>query len=345
MKNAIFTWGTSPKITVGVAEAPPAPRQRFVSAAAAPALLEKDIATAEALGLRFLAGSPGDPDASYLLGAALRRQGRLVEARALLEPLTESQPQMTRAWYELGALLRQLGEKDKATQSLLRAIDFEWMHKQAWYALGDVLPFPPLPGGEDSTLVEVEQALRENRFIDAGPALEARLAARSVDVQSLKLAADLALHTGRWGEFEARIRRCLEVAPDYVAARFRYATALFAQRQFEQSLPHIEELLKADPQNLLYRTLKMLVLSRRPDTRLSAFEEMMDQSEVRPGLWLLYGRMLLVMRDPKAAAAHRQALALLPSYADAYLSLTNLKSYRLDEEAIASIRMQLARPH
>lgn len=348
--TSFYTW-TVPSAAIKpidkVEERQPVNRKTFVSALEARSLLEKDVATAEALGRKFLAESPDDPDATYLLGAALRRTGRLVEAKALLEPLTESQPQMGRAWYELGALLAALGQRNTAARALLRAIDFDWMHREAWFALGDVLPFPPY--GEDQiddrALSEAVAAQRERRFLDCERILRNHLAAHPTDVRAIKFAADLGLRNGRWSDFEAQLEQCLKLAPDYLAARFRYATMLFAYRHFDRSLPHIEELLKSDPNDRLYRTLRVLVRGRNPNIGITAFEEIMNDAEQRPGLWMLYARALVAMRNSGAVAAHKRAMSLLPSYADAYLSLTNLKSCRLDEEAVAPIRPLLAGPH
>src|SRR5205807_8638829 len=74
----------------------PAPRagrrQTFVSADQARGLLNANVGAAEVRARKFLETNSDDSDALYLLAAAFRRTGRHVEAAAILQPLTGSQP-------------------------------------------------------------------------------------------------------------------------------------------------------------------------------------------------------------------------------------------------------------
>ncbi|MGH6875896.1 MAG: tetratricopeptide repeat-containing sulfotransferase family protein [Rhizomicrobium sp.] len=325
----------------------PDPR-RFMSLGDAERLLNSDLAAAEARGRVYLAGNPADSAASYLLGAALRRQGRHSEARIILEPLTDSQPQMGAAWRELGVVLAELGERPLAIGALLRTIDFDYTDKDAWYALGDLLPFPERVDEDatrnDSRLTKAEAALRERRVEIAETILRDLVEVRPTSAPAIKLLADIFVRTGRWAESEALLERCLELAPEFVAARFRYVTMRFAHRNVGGLLPHIDELLKSDPASTLYRSLKALVLwgNRQFVSAIAEFETFIAACE-RPGLWLEYARAQRAARSGDAIAAYRMALRLLPSFVDAYVSLANVKAFRMDG-FIEAIRDQLARP-
>lgn len=105
-------------------------------------LLAHDPVAAETRAREWLADHPADSDATYFLGAALRRQERAAEASKLFATLTASQPQMSQAWRELGIARAQLGEKRAAHEALYRAVDLDWFDAEAWLALGEQAELP-----------------------------------------------------------------------------------------------------------------------------------------------------------------------------------------------------------
>ncbi len=237
--------------------------------------------------MRALKGIPLNSDASYLLGAALRRQGHWDEAVAILEPLTRSQPQMALVWYELAEALASRGERAEAIAALLRTVDLDCLHQGAWYLLGDLLDFP-----------------------DGGPANAASVGLQ--EAEAIKLLADAAIQKHRWGEAEDLLERCLERAPDFAAARFRFVTLRFVRKDLRQLLPHIDELLRRDPDNALYRLLRALTLSGSQQYRdaVAAFEAFIDRTGSAPGVWLAYGRALRGARSGLAVTAYQKAIQI-----------------------------------
>lgn len=332
-------------------DAVPSPRegtpQIYVRAKDAKKLLDSDPSSAEALARKFLRTSPANSDALYLLGGALRRQRRFAEAKTILEPLAKSQPQMVQTLYELGETLAGLDERKDAAEYLMRAVDLDYSDIGAWYLLGDLLPFPEAgkPSDADPRLSTAEAAIRERRFGDAHRVLRDLLKADPANPWALKLAADVAHHAGRPAEFDAILERCLEVAPDFAAARFRYVTMRFARRDIRKLRPHIDELLKTDPDNMLYRKVKALTLywSRQFEAAAAEFGAVAEHSG-RPGLWFDYGRALLSAKTGDAVATLKKAVEILPSFAHAYLRLSNIRSFRMDADLIETMKHQLARP-
>jgi len=332
----------------------PAPEHQdpnaFVSGKAAKNLLNSDVSAAEAHARKYLETDPADSDAAYLLGAALRRQGLFDKARTFLEPLTHSQPQMGPAWYELGQTLAACGEREKAVEAVLRALDLDYLDREAWFALGDLLVFPQsaqaAAAGVHPQLAAAEAALREHHSETADDILRRLLEANPENVRALKLLAEVALRTERWDEFEALMEKCLQLAPDFLAARFRYVTMRFAHRDVRGLLPHIDKLLESDQRNVLYRSLKALALGagRQFDSAIGEFEALIDECGHRPGLWLEYARVLQASRKKNATDVCKKAIELLPSFVEAYVSIANAKSFRMDEAMIDRLRALLVRP-
>jgi len=128
-------------------------------------------------------------------------------------------------------------------------------------------------------------------------------------------------------------------------ARFRDATMLFAQDHFRQALPHIEALLNCDPANTLYHSLKALALSwtRQFVPAVAEFESFIADCRNRPGLWLEYALLLRAERHKNAIPAFHRAIEILPTFADAYVSLASVKSSVLADVIVSRVRSQMKR--
>lgn len=327
----------------------------YVSTREAENLLKSDLAAAATRARQAVESNPGDPLAHYVLGAVLRKDGRWEEARQVLEPLSASQPHIQPVWHELGLTLARLDCPAEATAALLRATDLAYMDEDAWYALGDLLFLPDqvlaeadASGGDrpDARLAEAKRFLNSEQFEAAEKLLRQTIDDDPDDVQALKLLGDALLRSGRWNDAKPLFERALELAPDFLAARFRLATMLFVYSEFLVALPHIEELRKSDPASIPYRGLKALALSwsRQFDVAAAEFETFIEQCHSEAGLWLEYARLLRVLRSKNAEAAYRQAIRILPSYVEAYSALATVKTVRLDTFVVDDVRAQLARP-
>lgn len=312
-------------------------------------LLKCNISAAEMRARACLHSDPADSNASWLLGAVLRRQGRLDEAKRVLEPLTAAQPQIRAAWFELGMTYASLGKRDRAESALTRAVDLNWLDEESWYALGDVLVFPgddrAVDAVTDARLAQAATQLRANHSDIAERILRDVVGENPSDAGALKLFADALIGLDRWGEAGLLLERALEVAPNFIAARFRYVTMRCVHRNIRDLRPHMDELLKSDPQKLLYRALKALMLwwDRDPGSAAAEFETFIDSCGL-PGLWLEYARVLRACRSEDAPAAYEKSLQILPAFADAYVALANMKSFRMDETMMEQMHLLLESP-
>jgi len=350
-----FRWNVGPvwsnpvsfKITGATADAQAG--TPFLSTEAARRLLNGNPETVAKQARNLLKINPADPNASCVLGTALRRQGRYTDATAVLKPLTDSQPQMRAAWYELGSAWMLLDHRDNAIHALLKAIDLDYLDRDTWYALGDLLDFPRSVSSDshdvDIQTKEAEAALLRQQYETAERILRDLLQAHPTDAGALKLLADVSIKAGRWNESEPLLRRCLELEPGFTAARFRLVTMCIAHKDLRHLLPHIDALIESDPANTLYLSLKALTLwwSRQFDSAIAQFETFIGSCSDRPGLWLEYARLLHAARSDKAIEAYTKVVTMLPSFADAYISFANIKSFRVEDNLVEQIYDQLAR--
>jgi predicted Zn-dependent protease len=316
-------------------------------------------ADAEAQAREILTAVPGHPQALYLQGAALRGQGKLEEARAILEPLAKSQPRAAVVHYELGLTLGALSSAKAAIASVARATSLNPRLDGAWRTLGDVLTLAGESEGADAAYArQIKESAKDPRLLAAATALcdnklnAAELALREflkehpTDVAAIRMLAETGSRLGRLEEAEKLLHRCLELAPGFAAARHNYATVLYRQARAEATLAQLDELQKVDPKNPNYRMLRAAALVQTGDITLAAdaYEGVLRTHPQQAKVWMSYGHVLKTLgRRDEGVAAYRKSIALLKNLGEAWWSLANLKTFAFSADEIAQMQTQLAR--
>ena len=321
-------------------------RSTWVSANEAIQLMNESPAAAESRARDVLKSNPHDPQAKCLLAAALITRRSWSEARAILEPLTQTQPQMEFAWRGLGEVLTRTGERAAAISAFERALDLEIRGKDAWCWLGSLTTFPGAGKAPPSGSAEIEKALAEDRVDQADVLSRAILKSHETHPVALKLRADVLIRKSRWPEAKPLLERSLGIAPDFLAARFRYATMLFAHGALAACVPQIDELLRSGCDHVLLRGAKAtaFALDGQHASAIAEFERFIGDCECWPGLWNEYGKVLRWNGDRRMSTAFLKAVEMLPSFAPAWYALATVKTFRWSEQLVGEIRNQLSRP-
>jgi predicted Zn-dependent protease len=322
-------------------------------------MLAGDPSAAETRAREVLREAPDDCDALLLLAIALRKQNAMQSARNILERIVAARPHWPQAHFELGLVLGALGENLPATQALRAAVDLDPAFAPAWNALGDQMTRMRSKKGADAAyanafyasvdeprLRDALTALREGRLDNARELASLQIDDKPDDINAIKLLGEIESRAGRMIRAEELFRRCVELAPEFMAARFRYATVLMSQNKPLEAIAQVDELLKRQPREQHYRSLKAAAL-----IRMSAFAEaaaeykiMLEAVPNQPGAWVSYGHALKAIGRPQACAeAYKKAIALLPGLGESYWGLANLKTYRFSAEEIEAMRNQAAR--
>ncbi|MDB5477311.1 MAG: hypothetical protein JWP49_2822 [Phenylobacterium sp.] len=322
--------------------------------------LAADPALAERLANSILKTAPTDPRALLVLASARRRQGDALAARALLAPLAEAHPGAAHTHYELGMALAALGETAPSIAALRQAVGLRRELAEAWRGLGDQLFQAGDAAGAEAAYAEfarasvrdpalrpAAEAIFEGRLDVAEDLLRRRLAVQPADVAALHMLAEVSTRAGRDGDAERLCAQCVELDPDFHAARFSYAMALFRQQKGAAALPHLERLLARDGRDPAYRNLMAacLCLVGDYDRAIAIYEALLTDYPRQAGIWLNYGHALRTLgRREDAVTAYHRCLALAPGLGEAYWSLANLKVRQILPKEEAAMEMQLGRP-
>ncbi|CAN5383414.1 tetratricopeptide repeat-containing sulfotransferase family protein [soil metagenome] len=321
-------------------------------------LLRVDPAAAVERARRILAQAGEAVEASFILGAALRRAGDLRGALAVLAPLAAARPSAWGLHYEHGMTLAALGEGAAAVAALERATRANPRSSLAWHALGDQYAMlgladlaaaaqgRALPGGTgDPALAEGAARWFDTEYPAAASALHDRFGLDLNDVAAARLLADVGTRLECHDAVARLLGRTVAAAPDFAPARYHLAVALHLLDRGSAAHETIEPLLESHPDIASYHALRA-VIRLQIGQEQGAIDDYAAALKLDPdnaALWHSHGHALrAVGRQAEAVDAYRHALALAPGFGEPWWSLANLKTWRFAPGDIASMQAAIA---
>jgi tetratricopeptide (TPR) repeat protein len=200
---------------------------------------------------------------------------------------------------------------------------------------------------QGARLQDAAGALRDGQIEVAERLLRSHLDLHPRDVNALKMLAEVAVRCHAREDAEQLLAECLQIAPDFKAARYRYAQILFELNKGRKAVVEIEKLLLENPHNPECLSLKAVALAQAGEFEqaISCHEKLLRDHPEYPGFWLNYASDLRAMgRQRDSIAAYRSAIERFPGLAEAYWSLGNLKTFRFEPAEIAAMQSELSKP-
>jgi tetratricopeptide (TPR) repeat protein len=270
-------------------------------------------------------GGVGTVAEALRLGARLLREDpRLagLQAREILR----AAPGNADAFRLLAAALRRTGDEQEAERAELDAI---------------------AASVRDPDLMRAAEALLDDELAVAEHILRPHLKRRPTDVAAIRMMAELAARLGRLTDAENLLRRALELAPAFAAARANLATVLHKQNRSAEALEQLDRLRAGDGADRDFGNLRAAVLGQTGsyEEAIAIYEQLLSRPPGHPKVWMSYGHVLkTVGRQSDGVAAYRRALALAPSLGEAWWSLANLKTVRFTEADVDAMARALDSP-
>ena len=196
-------------------------------------------------------------------------------------------------------------------------------------------------------LLEAAAALHDNQLNIAEPLLKAHLKDDPFDVKAIRMLAELAWRIGRAADAEHLLRRAMEIAPGFMAARAQLALILGRTGRPAEALPLLDALFEEDADNIGHLNLKAATVARLGDFEeaIAVYGDVLSRAPRQPRIWLSYGHMLKTVGQlDEGIAAYRRAIELAPGLGEAWFSLANLKTVRFDAADIAAMTSALNDP-
>ena len=203
---------------------------------------------------------------------------------------------------------------------------------------------------------QMARALRDPRLLRAGDALATNdlpvdesllrpyLMKRPNDVAAIRMMAELAARIGRPVDSENLLRRALELAPQFIAARANLATILYKQQRPAEAIAELDRITAEGATDLGYSSLRAAALGRLGghEEAIALYREVLERRPDNPRIWMSLGHNLRTLgRVEEAIDAYRRGSALRPNYGEIWWSLANLKTFRFTDADIAAMESAL----
>ena len=156
--------------------------------------------------------------------------------------------------------------------------------------------------------------------------------------------AELAARIGRLKDSETLLRRALEIAPNFTAARANLALVLGRTGRPAEALELLEAVFEEEPDSVSHMNLKAATLGRLGDfdEGIELYEAVLRRVPRQARVWMSFGHMLkTVGRLDEGIRAYREAISIKPDLGEAWWSLANLKTMRFEEADINAMLASL----
>lgn len=320
-------------------------------------LLNRDAGLAREQAEEILKVYPDTPKAKRILACAYRLQKQPQRGLDVLTPLLPEFRDSPDFLHEIAQCYGAAGRGDDAINALRSAVSLDPKHAAAWQSLGHQLKVAGDDAGsqhafeqhfalstEHPELVEAVKLLREGKLGKAERIVRELLKEYPVDVSAIRVLADIGIKVGQLKDAQHLLERCLELAPDFHAARHSYALVLLRLQKPEAALDQAEKLLAREPNNPNFLTLKASILVRIGDhvEAIRLYETVLKNYPNQARAQMSYGHTLkTVGRLDDSIEAYRKCIRLSPEVGEAYWSLANLKTFRFSDEDIDNMRQQV----
>lgn len=305
----------------------------------------------------ILQRAPGHPHALLIEGQALRGLGDPRAALPSLAALARSQPRLLAATWEWAQAASEAGESAQAISALENLTRQQPGVASGWFLLAKELRKSgrtedgwraDLSGvgaaARDPALLDAAMKMNEGQFDEVEAMLRARLDRLPDDPPALRLLGETLWRRGDLTEALVPVGRAVESAPGFDLARDFLVRLLLQANRLPEALEHATILATSPLKNPGHDLLRASVLVRLGDQEgaRAIYEVLLARRPEQPQVWQNLGHVLKTLgRQADAVDAYRRAVTQQPTMGEAWWSLANLKTVRLDTSDIAMMEKAL----
>ena len=320
-------------------------------------LLDHDPRLAEEQAQEILRVYPDTAAASRILASAYRMQKMPQKGLDTLAPLAAAHANSPEFLHELAQCQGAVGQGDDAIKNLRKAIAIDPKYAPVWDSLGHQLTVAGDEKGSREAfqqhfqlstphpeLAEAFRLLHDGKQGKAETIVRNLLKKHPTEVTAIKVLSDIGVKVGQLKDACNLLERCLELAPNYHAARHSYAVVLMRRQMPEAAIEEADRLLAQDPDNPNFLTLKASILNRigNQSEALEIYETVLKNYPNQARAQMSYGHTLhAVGQLDESIEAYKKCIDLSPEVGEAYWSLANLKTFRFSDEDIDNMRRQV----
>ncbi len=318
------------------------------------ALVNKDLDAANRIIVDLTTTHPDDPNVRYLACLLLRLQGRNDEAMQSLQSLTSDVPDHARAFQEMTTVALAINEPKLAHAAAERAVELDPALMQCWQFLIPLRrKFSPSSAEAAAAQLDflrslppelrtVISYLANNKVQDAERLAKHFLRDNKTHPEGMRLLAEVLTRKNILDEAQFLLETLVELQPKMIPARLQLFHVLMRRQRFHSAFDIAASLNKDAPTDTgeikrAYAAAAFAVGNIEEAKDLYA--QLANNAPADHLIPISQGHIFNAIGEREnAVAAFQRCIALKPAHGDSYWSLANTKSYRFDDDEIASMQ-------
>ena len=318
------------------------------------ALVNKDLDAANRIIAGLATAHPDDPNVRYLACLLLRLQGRNDEAMQSLQSLTSDVPDHARAFQEMTTVALAINEPKLAHAAAERAVELDPALMQCWQFLIPLRrKFSPSSAEAAAAQLEflrslppelrtVISYLANNKVQDAERLAKHFLRDNKTHPEGMRLLAEVLTRKNILDEAQFLLETLVALQPKMIPARLQLFHVLMRRQRFHSAFDIAASLNKDAPTDTgeikrAYAAAAFAVGNIEEAKDLYA--QLAKNAPADHLIPISQGHIFNAIGEREnAVAAFQRCISLKPAHGDSYWSLANTKSYRFDDEEIASMK-------
>ena len=298
-------------------------------------------------------------DSLYLAAVCSRYKKNYKDAENYLRKLLSIAPDMGRAYQELAHLNRDMGNKIQATGYYRQATEHNPALLASWNELYKLAVESKNRGSARHAKEKIEQLkslpnilLHINQILNEGNIKEAEKKCREflkvnpTNTHAMSLLAEIASRLGHLNDSEFLRESAVKLNPEDSEIRKKYLLILRKRQKFSKTMEQADILVQQNPHNLSFQAQKAIEVMQNGDHEESIrlLENILEKAPLDPNTLTAKGHAEKTLgRTEDAIKSYQTAYNSKHDHGEAYFSLANLKTYKLDDEEISQMKNQLKR--
>ena len=307
---------------------------------------------------------PENRDVLYLLALGQRQAGRIPDALDTLANMERHHPSASRLFQERGHCYVALKDAPHAIEAYEHAVSINPALPAAWVMLEGLYK---MVGDDEHRQVAAAHATKlksvppevitatglfcEGDLSASEKLIRAFLLRNGDHVEAMRLLARIGVAREVLDDAEVLLAAALTMAPDYIELRRDYACVLLDRHKHAEAIAQLDGLLKLDPKNIDYRTLRATATVGLGDHEggirgfAAVLADTNPESRLAADLHLSIAHALKTLgRRAESIVEYRKAIEVRPNFGDAYWSLANLKTYQFTALELTQLEAAEANP-
>ena len=316
--------------------------------------MNKDLDAANRIIVDLTTTHPDEPNVRYLACLLLRLQGRNDEAMQSLQSLTSDVPDHARAFQEMTTVALAINEPKLAHAAAERAVELDPALMQCWQFLIPLRrKFSPSSAEAAAAQLDflrslppelrtVISYLANNKVQDAERLAKHFLRDNKTHPEGMRLLAEVLTRKNILDEAQFLLETLVALQPKMIPARLQLFHVLMRRQRFHSAFDIAASLNKDAPTDTgeikrAYAAAAFAVGNIEEAKDLYA--QLAKSAPADHLIPISQGHIFNAIGEREnAVAAFQRCIALKPAHGDSYWSLANTKSYRFDDDEIASMQ-------